>query len=375
MIAPTSFDELVRHRATPCVSIILPVDRRHPDERSAHLLLKQLVADARSHLVAAGVGDIDTLLAPTDEVVQRSLIAEHSGGLGLFLAPGFAREHAIDTPVEAMVAVDDRFSIGSIVPVVAAAPMCHVLSLGAEHVSLSRVSGLRWTECDVPDLPHAVDEALWFERVERSSGSHAGGPVDHGAMSIIGHGTGAQAEDRKERLSRFFHLVDEAVLHHLRTDPDGPLVVAGTHPTVSRYEHLSRHRHVIVAPVGSPHELTARVLHDRVDQLLQPVVAASHRAHLDRLADRLGTGLAAVDLAEIDGAASSGRVSDLLIASTAPRWMTASSPAEPLDDWQPGATDAVNRIIGEVWQYGGRLHCVSAGQLPDGAGLAALYRY
>jgi hypothetical protein len=225
LIDMVTFDVLVRHRADPCVSLVVPVDRRHPDERASHLLLKQLVADARTRLTAAGVSGIDEILGPTDEVLQRPLLAEHSGGLGLFLSRGYAAEYPIDTAVEASVVIDDRFSVGPLLSGVATAPTCHALTLSADHVGLWQVSGLRWTRCDVPDLPQSVDETLWYERVERASGSHAGGPVGAAGMSIIGHGSGAQEEDRKERLARFFQIVDDAVMHHLRADPDGLLVV------------------------------------------------------------------------------------------------------------------------------------------------------
>ena len=94
-----SFEELVHHAAIPCVSIFIPIDRRHPDDRRAHLALKSLIADARAQLKASGVDDIDALLEPTEAVLERPVIAEHSGGLAMFLSPGFVAELMLDVPV------------------------------------------------------------------------------------------------------------------------------------------------------------------------------------------------------------------------------------------------------------------------------------
>ncbi|CAB4887148.1 unannotated protein [freshwater metagenome] len=374
-LTTASFDALTRRTSTPCVSIIVPIDRRHPDDRRAHLELKRLVAVARDQLKALKTSSIDELLAPTEAMLGRTAIAEHSGGLALYLSPGYAAEFAIDQPVDALATVGDRFTVGPLLSSVADGPTCYVLTVGSENVSLSRVELTRWTACEVPDLPTSVEQALWFERSERMSSSHAGAPVGASGMSIISHGSGAQDEDRKERLTRFFHKVDDAVMHYLHDDFETPLVVAGTAPRVALYQGVTRHHRVIGASVGSPEELSTRELHERVQEAIQPVIAEQDDVLFDRLATRLGTGLASTDLAELADAAAQGRVSDLLVASTTPQWVLADSPAEPLDDWRPGATDVVNLIISEAWQHGARMRRVGPDRLPAGTPLAALYRY
>jgi hypothetical protein len=371
----SSFDALVRHTGTPCVSIILPIDRRHPDDHRTHLELKSLVATARAQLQAMGAPGIDDLLQPADDVLQRTIIAERSGGLALFLAPGFAAEVIVDAPVEPLATTGDEFTIGSLLYALESSPTCYVLTVGAENVTLLRLDRTRWSRCEVPDLPDSVDEALWYERVERMSSSHAGGPVGGGGLSIIGHGSGAQDEDRKDRLTRFFQKVDDAVVQFLHGDVTTPLVVAGTAPSVARYQHVTRHHQVIAAPVGSPEELTTRELHTRIEELIEPLLAKSDDTLLGRLAASLGTGLAATALDEMLGATAQGRVSDLLVASTTPRWGRSTQPAELLAEWEPGAIDLVNGIICEAWRHGALLHRVMPDQLPDGSPLAALYRY
>ena len=382
-LTTASFDALARHNATPSVSIILPIDRRHPDDRSVHLELKSLLASARAQLKAMDTPGIDDLLEPTETVLLRTVIAEHSGSLALFFAPGFAAEYAIDVSEQALATTGSQFTIGPLLSSVENGPTCYVLTVGAENVALLRLDRTQWSVCDVPDLPSSVDEALWYDRDERMSGSHVGGPVGgggrsiigHGGLSIISHGSGGQDEDRKERLTTFFQKVDEAVLQFLQSDLETPLVVAGTAPTVARYQCITRHHRVIAAPVGSPEELTTSELHQRVKEMIEPVLARRDDVLFERLATRLGTGLASTDLDELIGATAQGRVSDLLVASTTPRWGRPTQPTEYLDQWEPGATDFVNGVISEAWRHGARIHRVSPERLPEGSPLAALYRY
>ena len=382
-LAAASFDALARHTATPCVSIILPIDRHHADDRRVHLELKSLLASARAQLTAMDAPGIDDLLEPFETVLQRTVIAEHSGGLALFVAPGFAAEFAVDVPVQALATTGNQFTIGPLLSSVENGPTCYVLTVGAENVALLRLDRTQWSVCEVSDLPASVDEALWSDGDERMSGSHSGGPIggggnstmSHGGLSLISHGSGGQDEDRKEHLDRFFQKVDKAVLQFLHSDVETPLVVAGTAPTVARYQHITRHRRVIAAPVGSPEELTTHELHQRVKELIEPVLTEGDDVLFERLATRLGTELASADLDELMGATAEGRVSDLFVASTTPRWGGPTQPDGYLDQWEPGATDFVNGVISEAWRHGARMHRVSPERLPEGSPLAALYRY
>jgi Bacterial archaeo-eukaryotic release factor family 3 len=371
----TSFDVLARHTDGTCVSIYLPVDRSHPHDRETRLELKGLIGSAREQLQATGTADIDHLLSPAEALLDRPVVAEHSGGVALFLAPGFVAEHVIETPVGPLATTGRRFTVGPLLASVAQAPRCYVLTVGADNVALFKVDGSHWSECDVPDLPESVEQALWYERVERMSSAHSGGPVGAAGLSTIGHGSGAQDEDRKRRLSRFFQKVDSAVIDFLRDEPEAPLIVAGTARSVAGYQHVTRHHRVVAAAVGSPEELTASELHHRVEALHDSMLPDAESVLFGRLSQSLGTGLASTDLDEVRQACAEGRVGDLLVACTSPRWTPDGRPDELLEAWEPDAVDIVNETIVEAWLHGTAVHRVAADRLPGAVPVAALYRY
>jgi hypothetical protein len=366
--------ELARHSASPSVSVLMPIDRRHPDDRLDHGVLDRLVDQARAGLDGwmASV-DIAALLAPLTDALTRRVVSEHGESVAFFVSPGFTAEMELGTRVEPMCVVADRFEVSPLLPSVDRSIGGHVLALGSEHLRLCHVGATALHECTVPDLPRSVDEALWFERTERHGGAHSAGQTGRGTPVRRGHGSGAQQEDRKARLDRFFHLVDHTVLAHVGTDRTHPLVVAGAGPMVSRYRAVSRHPWTLGLEVGS----TVRLGDDELRRRVAAEVASATTVEplLDRFATLLGTGLAGVDTSEVLTALGEGAVFSLLVAGTAPWWAHWPDSTDRLDEREPGAVDLVNLAVTDALRTHAAVHLVPPGRLPDGVPFGALYRY
>lgn len=366
--------ELARHTGSPSVSIMMPIDRRHPDDRLDHGVLDRLVDRARAALDPwrAGV-DIDALIAPMRAALERRVVAEHGESVVFFTSPGFAAELEVGRRIEPLCVVGDRFEVSPLVPCVDLSVGGHVLALGAEHVRLYRIGAVGLHECDVDDLPRSVDEALWFERTERHSGAHSGGQTGRRATVRRGHGSGVQQEDRKARLDRYFHLLDHAVLAHVGADRSHPLVVAGTGPMVTRYRAVSRHPWPLAVDLGS----TVRLGDDELRRRVSAEVAAATSIDpvLERFDALLGTGLAGSDPAEVLNAAADGAVAHLLVAGVEPWWALWPDSTARLADPVPGAVDLVNQAVTDALRSHATVLVVPADRLPDDAPLGALYRY
>jgi hypothetical protein len=363
--------ELARRSESPAVSIHLPIDRRHPDNRHEHDTLDRLLDRAR-HLLHDPHNDAERVLAPVLEALDRRVICEHGEGLAFFLGPGSSAEVAVGLRLEPLLVVADRFQVAQLLPSVDRSIGGHVLSLDVDHVRLQHIGGAALHECQVPDLPRSVDEALWFERTERHSGSHSEGFSGRGAVMRRSHGSGAQQEDRKARIERFLHLVDHAVLHHVGDDRSHPLVVAGTGPVVSRYRTLSRHPWTVALEVGSPVRLPDDQLRRRVAEAVASPDGIDEL--LERLGARLGTGLASTDPVEIVVAASQGAVAALLVGSVDPWWAAWPSTTDRLEASGDGAVDLINLAVSDALRSNATVHLVPAERLPAGP-LAAILRY
>lgn len=364
--------ELARRSGSPCVSVLMPIDRRHPDDRLDHGVLDRLVDQACAGLRTWGA-DGEELLTPMRVALDRRVIAEHAGAVAFYACPGFSAEMEVGVRLDPLCVVGDRFEVSPLLPSVDNSIGGHVLALGAEHVRLWHVGGAALHECEVPGLPRSVDEALWFERTERHSGSHGSGLTGRRATIRRGHGSGVQPEDRKARLERFFHVLDHVVLDHVGVDRAHPLVVVGPGPLVTRYRSITRHPW----PVPLEHGSTARLGDDEVRRLVATAVASTETldAVVDRLATRLGTGLAGTDPDEVIAAAEQGAVGSLLVAGTRPWWAHWPESTVRLDAAVPGAVDLVNLAVTASLRSHATVHLVPPDALPGGAAFAAVYRY
>lgn len=363
--------ELARRDESPAISIHLPIDRRHPDNRLEHDTLDRLLDRAR-HLLHDPHGDPERLLAPAREAIERRVLCEHGDGLAFFLGPTSSAEIAVGRRLEPLLVIADRFQVAQLLPSVDRSIGGHVLSLDTEHVRLHHIGGAALHVCDVPDLPRSVDEALWFERTERHSGSHSEGFTGRGAVMRRGHGSGVQHEDRKARIERFLHLVDHAVLHHIGDDRSHPLVVAGTGPIVTRYRSITRHPWTAALEVGSP----VRLPDDQLRRQVAEAVASQDSVDelLERFGARLGTGLAGTEMGEILAAAAHGAVGALLVGSVEPWWAAWPSSTDRVDGPAEGLVDLVNLAVSDALRTHATVHLVPPDRLLAGP-LAAIYRY
>jgi hypothetical protein len=89
-----AFDQLARSTKGPCVSILVPLDRHHPDEHLAHTTLKDLTNRARDQLAGHDGTAIDQLLAAPCAALNGPLARNGRSAAGFYSAPGFS----IDQP-------------------------------------------------------------------------------------------------------------------------------------------------------------------------------------------------------------------------------------------------------------------------------------
>ena len=364
--------ELARWRTSPCVTVMVPIDRRHPNYRLEHGALDRLLEQATESLERRGF-DSAAVLVSLREVADRPVLAEHGGTMVWFCAPDFAVEMVVGAPLHPLCVVGNRFEVSPLLPSVDASIGGHVLAIGSEHVKLYHIDAAELHECTVADLPTSLDDDLWYERFERHSGAHTVGNGPQGGSVRIGHGSGAQREDRKARLDRFFHHVDNTVLDHIGDTHVHPLMVAGSSTALARYRSVSRHPWLVTVDVGSTVRFSTDELRRRV--AAQVASETSLVDLVDRLHRRMGTGLASADFAEILTAAAEGRVANLFLGGAEPWWAMGLDSTERLPAQTDTAIDLVNLAVSDALRSHASVHLVSPAQLPGAAPVAALFRY
>src|SRR5688572_3968652 len=101
-----SLELLARHRARPCLTFYLPLERGAATRKNG-VVLKNLVAAAHARLASSG--DDTSLVEPLVALCEQGLATSPGMALALFRAPDLALRISLPEAVAADVHVGDRF--------------------------------------------------------------------------------------------------------------------------------------------------------------------------------------------------------------------------------------------------------------------------
>ena len=194
-----------------------------------------------------------------------------------------------------------------------------------------------------------------------------------------GHGV-ASADDPKDYISRYFHQVDEDLQDLLR-DEQALLVLAGVDYLHPIYKEANTYPYLVGEGIeGNPEELCAEELHERAWAIVQPLFLAAQKEAAAEYKQFAGAGSeqASNDLKEIVRAAYHGRVAMLFVAVGLQQWGTFDPETNTVrvhEEAEPGDEDLLDSAAVQALLNSGTVYAVEPEKVPDGASLAALFRY
>jgi len=330
--------ELSTWRETPVATLFVPIDPAHRDvDRVA---LKAMLQQASRELGDdTGIDWSAPALPPASATVPwRTLV--------WFLAPGRVATTHLPVRVGPELVVGEVPHVLGLLPWLDTGPEYMVLALSQHHVRVFTAGRYHIEEVAVPDLPTRLDEALWYVRREPTFQRHGSGAM---------HAAGGGNQWHKDDVHRFVQLVDEAVTvavrsaGHLR---QRPLVVVGVGYEAAMFRDV--HGEAVLVEANPDHWSQAQ-LHERTWPAVSVRPGAAGMA-AQRVAERLGTGLALLDPTDIRAAAEDGAVAELLVGRSA-----------------TGVPDLDEAVLAAV-STGAAVWSVPDDDLPAGAAAAAVLR-
>jgi hypothetical protein len=362
MLSQDELRELFEKRNRFCVSIFLPTFRSGKDEKG-RIQLKDLLRDADARLASAGLAEagIAELLAPAGKLTEPSEFWRHQGdGLGLFLAHGYFRSFHLPLRLPAFVAVEDRFEITPLLPLWTLEDRFHLLALSLNRERFFEGTRYAIFERKVSDISPSLPKTLESSLDESQRQQHTFKP--------------GLPEDEL----RYFRQIDQG-LRRLLTDPKVPLVLAGVEEDISFYRRVNTFAGLLDGyVVGNPDRLSAEELHAKAREIVQ--------AHYDRLrhqavrqyVERKDPVKTSDQLEGILPAASGGRIRCLFVAAGAEKWGRFDPEQNELsmhESAERGDQELVNLAVIQTILHQGEVYTLARSEMPNGALVAALFRY
>lgn len=377
--------DLMEERGRYCVSIFMPTHHMGSEIRQDPIRLKNLLAQAEMELVEAGLRGAESreLLKPARDLVDMAgFWRRQSDGLAIFVSSKVFRTSRLPLDFQELVVVSERFHIKPLIPLFTGDGRFYVLALSQNEVRL--LQGTRYSvgEVDLEKVPESLAEALKWNDPERRLQWHTGtGTTTDGRRAAIFHGHGvASADDPKDYIRRFFRHIDDGVRDLLREER-APLVSAAVDYVLPLYREANTYQHLLEEGItGNPEELSAEELHRQAWAIVQPhfqrerkEVAAQHQRLVGTESE-----LASNEVQEIVPAAYHGRVETLFAALGFQQWGSFDVDANTVElrkEANPGDEDLLDFAAAHTLLNAGTVYAVEAGKVPDGAPLAAVFRY
>ncbi len=360
----------------PCVSLFLPTHRFGPETTTQDpVRLRNLVEAARSALSDAGTEPpiIDEILAPVSALVDDSSFWQHqSGGLAVFSGRGRFERFRVPLMLAEEVTVAGSFRVRPLLASVPGDDRCFVLALSQNSVQLFEATGNTMSRLDAESIPESMDAALAFEDPERQLQSHS---VGGGDVAFHGHGRGGEVE--RDAIERFLRAVDRGVIDALGGARD-TLVLACIESYLPIYRSVTRYSNVAdEAIAGNPEHRSLVELHGAAWRIVQPQIAATIAATIDRFHNAAGTGNTADSISDVVTAARDARVAQLFVTNSPPVWgrIDEHGNVSVTDARSISDGDLVDRAVFETLAHNGEVVVTDPDTLGVSSAAAALLRY
>jgi hypothetical protein len=372
---------LIAHKGQWSVSIFLPTHRAGAQMQQDPIRLKNLLRATADQLLAAGVRrpDVTSMLGPAEALLADGYFWQHqSDGLAVFASDDRFERYRVPLRLEELVLVAQRFQLKPLFPLLTGDGHFYILALSQNGVRMLGATRHSVDEIDVEQLPSSFREAVGLDDREKELQYHTRSAERGGQRAAMFHGHGPGDEVTKELLAKYFRQIDEAVCDWLKDEPV-PLVLAGVEYYFPIYREISRCRQLAGEGVaGNPETRRAEELHGKAWPLVEPMFRQAREAAVARFRQLAGTGRTSTNVEEILPAAHQGRVEVALVATDRQQWGTFDPQTQKVVLHEtPDAhnEDLTDRAAMEAYVKGGVVYALPSGDLPDGAVLAAIYRF
>lgn len=370
---------LVTKRKDLCISIYMPTHRSGAETQQNQIRFKNLIRDAEERLIASGMKpqDARNFLEKAQGVVNNVLFwRQQRDSLAFFLSSDLFLHYNLPVRTAELIVVTDRFHLKPLLPLLSRDERFYILALSQNEVKLYAGTSLSIREVEIEGLPQGIDKALQVDEPEKQVRFRSGGGGgDRGAM-ISGHG--ADIEDAKDNLLRYFRQVDR-MLKDVLKDERVPLILAGVDFLFPIYREVNTYPALFEENItGNPKRLNKEGLKKKGWALVSLHYARDIENAVNLYQQSQGTGLTASNIKDILVAAHQGRVGVLFVPLDKELWGNFKSDSGRVtfsETAVTGGEDLFDLAAILTHVHGGNVFALPPENIPEGLSIAALFRY
>lgn len=384
-----SIDELknlVANPEPPCVSLYMPMHKAGPEIRQNPIRFKNLVREAEERLDAIGIRHTEALnlLKPAMELDRGDFWEHQDQGLVIFISQKLFRYYCLPIEFPELVVVGEQFHLKPLLHLINNDGRFYLLALSQKDVKFFEGTGYSLNEVQVENLPHLLAETLLEDELQKGVQHRIGTP--RGATAAAEHpgsvhGQGSpDREKHEEDILQFCYAIDGA-LHEKLREEKAPLVLAGVEYLFPIYQEANTYPHLLEESItGNPEIINLGQLHNEAWKIVAPSFQENKKAAIELYQQFAGegNGKASSDIKEIIPAAYYQRVDSLFVSVGEQKWGKFDSETTTVDlhtEAEPDDEDMLDFAAVHTLLNGGRVYTLESDEMPNGATVAAIFRY
>ncbi len=255
----------------------------------------------------------------------------------------------------------------------------YVMAISQKAVRLLQCTRFGFNELDIAGkIPRSLAEALRFEDIDREAQYHVHfGVAGMGGEMLTAHG--AEVEETKENLLRFFFLVDRSLQREILHNETAPLVIIGVDYLFPIYQKANTYEYLLDKAVErSPDKLSPIELHQQAVSVVEPYFKKRQEEATRLYREFGGLKRSTSNLEEIVSDSYLGRVYILFVTANLQQWGNYDPFANKVEVHSKEEScdvDLLDFAAAHTLAHHGEVYAVEAGKVPDGGLAAAVLRY
>jgi hypothetical protein len=298
--------------------------------------------------------------------------------IAVFRSPDVFRATWVEEPVARRATIGPNFYIRPLLPDLTRDRSFYILALSQKNMRLLHCTNRTSEEVPFPPgVAPSFDAWMNTAKPDHVRDNKAGVGPTAGHQKGVMFGTTTDTEDWAEYLRHYFKQIDRGVNEVLRGKSE-PLVLVGVEYEIPVYRDVNSYAHLADEVVeGAPNSLKSGEMHARaLDAMLRCYEKKVDEA-LAEYDHKVGGG-ASNRLKDVVTAAHDGRVLTLLVSETLETtgvFDETTHSVKGRETGTPDDEDLVNNAAVETILHAGQVYVVPNGKMPNGAPVAAIYRF
>jgi len=298
--------------------------------------------------------------------------------IAVLRSPDVFRVAWIEEAVKSRAEIGPHFYIRPLLPDLTRDKTFYILALSQKDVRLLRCTARTSEEVPFPQhVAASFDAYMNTDKPDHlTEGRSAPGPGAGSSKGVM-FTVSSEREDKAEYLAHFYRQIDRGVEEVLRGKSE-PVVLAGVEYELALYRSLNSNLHLAQESVqGAPNSLKSGEMHARALDALSRCHEKKVDEALAQYNHKVGAG-ASNRLKDVVTAAHDGRVLTLLVSDSLETIGVFDEPTHTVKGRETGGSedeDLINDAAVQTILHAGQVFVVSNGKMPNGAPLAAIFRF